>query len=155
MNKIVYSVYLDDIRMPADSYNYTKNPIHNKENWTIVRNYDQFVSKLEQVAAEGATLGSVSLDHDLCSDHMEVPFEVWNDYTADQLGLEMTGLDCAKYLTDFIDRNNMPTPGIICHSMNPVGKKRIEEHISDWMDGILKEDVEFDEFALKDESDAE
>lgn len=156
MNKIVYAIFLDDIREVKDVYHYTKNPIYNREGWTVVRNYNQFVSKLEQIAVEGATIGSVSLDHDLCEIHMSVPFEIWNDYTADQLGMEETGLDCAKYLTEFLDKYKMPHPGITCHSMNPVGKERINQHIMDWLDFHDKLDEKIDdEFALRDQLDAE
>lgn len=132
---IVYNIFLDDIREPREAYNYTKNPIYNRDNWTVVRTHAEFVSLLEKIAVDGAKIGSVSFDHDLAPSHYEVPCEVFNDFTAEQLGMEETGLDSARYLTAFIDRTKMAHPGIAVHSMNPVGKERIQQHLMDWMDG--------------------
>lgn len=129
------NIFLDDIREPAQAYNYTKNPAYLKKEWKVVRNYDEFVRALVNIQLDGNALGSVSLDHDLCVEHMEVPCEVFAEYTADQLGMELTGLDCAKYLTEHLDTYKLPIPGMTCHSQNPVGKERINQHLMDWMDG--------------------
>lgn len=128
-----YAILLDDLRTPEQVYEYTKNPIYLNKKWRVVKNYSEFVSLLELINIEGSRIASVSLDHDLQGDHYSVPFETWETYTADQLGMEETGLDCAKYLTQFIDDNKMAHPGITCHSMNPVGKERINQHLLDWM----------------------
>lgn len=143
------NIFLDDIRIARDAYPYTKNPIYLRDNWVTVKSYNEFVSLLQKIRVDGYHIGSVSLDHDLSDQHYTAPFEVWYDYTADQLGMKETGLDCAKYLTDFIDENRLPHPGITCHSMNPVGKKRIEEHLMDWMDSFTyPEGKEVDESDL-------
>lgn len=128
------NIYLDDIRDPRQSYDYTKNPIYNNLDWKVVRNYDEFVSAVVAIQLNGDSLGTVSFDHDLCVEHMEIPFEIWDSYTADQLGLEMTGLDCAKFLTEHLETHDLPYPGLVCHSQNPVGKKNIEAFLMNWMD---------------------
>ena len=45
-------IYLDDVRTPVD-----------KENWVIVRSYDEFVQKINEVGLKNIEL--ISLDHDL------------------------------------------------------------------------------------------
>lgn len=139
---IVYNVFLDDLRQPVEAYAYTRNPIYINKEWKVVKDYDEFVSLLEKIAVDGGTLGSVSLDHDLAQSHYEIPCEIFEKFTADQLGVELTGLDCAKFLTEFIDRTKMPHPGIAVHSMNPVGKERIQQHLMDWMDGWDSKDTD-------------
>ncbi len=143
------NIYVDDTRVPAQSYEYTRNPIYLKKEWVVAKDYREFVALLEKVHIDGITIGSVSLDHDLHQDHYDVPCEVFDKFTADQLGMEETGLDCAKYLTEYLGKHNLPIPGITVHSMNPVGKKRIEEHIMDWMDSFTyPEGKELDESDL-------
>ena len=38
-----YNLFLDDFRSTRDVFNYTFNPIYNKELWLIVRDYLHFV----------------------------------------------------------------------------------------------------------------
>jgi len=128
------NIFLDDIRDPAQAYNYTKKRMYLDRTWIVVRDYKEFVAALEKIKLDGDEIAHVSFDHDLAIEHMEVPCEVFNDYTAEQLGMEMTGLDCAKYFTEFIDKHKMPFPGLSVHSQNPVGKERIEQHLMDWLD---------------------
>ncbi len=148
-NKI--NVFLDDFRSPEDSYKYTKNPIYLKKKWEVVRNHDEFVGLLTQIMVDGDTIGSISFDHDLADDHY-APQDRYNDYELwleQHCSIEKTGLDCAKYFTNYMDRHNMPIPGMTVHSQNPVGKKRIEEHLMDWMDSLTyPEGPELDESEL-------
>lgn len=129
------NIFLDDFRIPQDAYVYTKNPIYLKKEWITVKNYPEFVAILEKILLDGNTIGSVSFDHDLADEHYGVPCEVFDNFTADQLGMEETGLDCAKHMTAFLDKHKWPMPGMTVHSMNPVGKERIQQHLMDWMDG--------------------
>ena len=48
-----YNIYLDDVR----------TPIASKTKWVIVRSYDEFVSKINELGLENIKL--ISLDHDL------------------------------------------------------------------------------------------
>ena len=45
-------IYLDDVRTPMD-----------KQDWVIVRNYDEFVDKVSEIGLDNIEL--ISLDHDL------------------------------------------------------------------------------------------
>ena len=133
----------DKNRTPESIYKYTYNPLYlskivdgvEKHNWEIVTNYQQFVSLLESIIADGDRIGVVSFDHDLADEHLNIPCEIWETYTADQLGIEETGLDCAKYLAEYVNYYKMPYPTILVHSMNPVGKERIQQFWMDFLDG--------------------
>ena len=53
-----HCIYLDDVRTPLP------NPsTHEVPDWIVVRSYDEFVSKVEELGLE--TIKLVSLDHDL------------------------------------------------------------------------------------------
>ena len=157
MQNKVWGIVIDDLRDCEEIYSYTKNPIYIEKKWKIVRNYSEFVSLLGLIKAEGGTVGSISFDFDLCPEHYQVPFEIWRDYTADQLGLPENGLDCLNYMIDFVDENKHPIPGMEFHTMNPVGKELMKKLAMDWLDSWGgDEEVEgMDEFAIKDELDAE
>ena len=45
-------IYLDDVRTPIE-----------KDNWVIVRSYDEFVEKINEIGLENIDM--ISLDHDL------------------------------------------------------------------------------------------
>ena len=42
----MYNLFLDDSRVPEDVFNYTGNPIFLKEDWLIVRNYDENIQEV-------------------------------------------------------------------------------------------------------------
>ena len=44
-------IYLDDVRIPVD------------KSWTVVKNYDEFVQKINEIGLDNIEL--ISLDHDL------------------------------------------------------------------------------------------
>lgn len=127
-------LFLDDVRDPLNciSYMHTRigalNPIYDTtkvKDWIIVRNYKDFCNQLDIRFGE---IEIVSFDHDLVEEHYEAELtdaQEWEDYHFKQ-DREMTGLDCAKYLKDFYDRNMLQLPTIIVHSMNPIGRKNIE-----------------------------
>lgn len=113
-------VFLDDVRESKDCVTYMhqrigdKNPIHLKE-WIIAKNYDEFV---DIVSENFDTITHVSFDHDLANEH----------YISDQpsdMYLEKTGLDCAKWLKEFYEKNDTTLPIMFIHSMNPIGTQRI------------------------------
>jgi hypothetical protein len=66
-----YNIYLDDVRTPTPS---------NK--WVVVRSYDEFISKINELGLENIEL--ISLDHDLGDSAMaEWLNNVANNYTLD------------------------------------------------------------------------
>jgi hypothetical protein len=119
-------LFLDDIRQPKDACYLVTNPrIYWDDDWDIVKNYVEFCSWIKRNGLPGI----VSFDHDLADIHYEVDFNDWNDNTADQLGVEETGLDCAKWLVEYCLNNGFDLPEYYVHSANPVGRKNIQVYL--------------------------
>lgn len=115
-----YYLFLDDVRDPEDAFLYTGFSAFRDEKWLVVRSYDTFVEAIN-------TLGLpqfISFDHDLGPRAYQTATASLIDYTT--LG-ELTGYDCAKWLTNYCFDNSKPLPPFFVHSMNPVGKKNIQE----------------------------
>lgn len=107
-----YRLFLDDIRMPEDCLTYMQRRNFSleiyKETWLIARNYEEFVSCID----ENGLPEMISFDHDL------------GEKESEEYG--KTGLDCAKWLVDYCLDKKMKLPKYIVHSMNPVGVENIE-----------------------------
>ena len=122
-------LFLDDIRNPADVANYIHSSLADlfrKENWIITRNYNEFCNYIKK----NGIPNYVSFDHDLADEHyresMYDPGGHYSNYYNDGTFKEKTGYDCARFLKEWCETNQLPYPEvIICHSMNPVGKKNI------------------------------
>lgn len=114
-------IFLDDIREPIDCVHYMHrrigklNPIYLQE-WTVVRNYDQFV---EVVSNNIDFITHISFDHDLAQEHYDP--NTWES----PMYNEKTGYDCAKWLKSFYEQMKTDLPTMFVHSMNPVGTKNI------------------------------
>ena len=117
-----YKLYLDDIRTPNASY-----PTTNNSEWVIARSFSAFVHVLK---TNGLPF-MVSFDHDLADEHYRQSMysdpKKYTSYYDDGTFKEKTGYDCAKYLVDYCIEHNLPLPKWKCHSMNPVGKRNIEQ----------------------------
>lgn len=108
-------IFLDDVRQPED-VTWVKLP---KVEWTIVRNYDEFVKLLESLKQPPLM---ISFDHDLADEHYKNMKGTAKDFK------EKTGLSCAKALVEIaLDKKWKKVPPFKVHSMNPVGKKNIED----------------------------
>jgi hypothetical protein len=108
MNKI----YLDDVRTPIDS------------TWIVVRSYDEFVEKVNEIRLEN--IDFISLDHDLGDSAMkEWHTNVYHNYKLDYNNItEKTGYDCAKWLVEqWLDGN--PVVDVYTHSANAIGSANI------------------------------
>lgn len=131
-----HRIYLDDVRTPIDS------------TWIVVRNYDEFVKKVEELGLE--TIATISLDHDLGDSAMREYFNnVSPNYSLDYGNIdEKTGYDCAKWLVNhFYDKNEkwsqkprdvkrasaMQFPLIYTHSANPIGSANIMGYINNFL----------------------
>lgn len=108
-------LFLDDVRYPIEAYRYTKQDVFLQKGWHIVRNYEQFVSRI----LEKGLPEMISFDHDLGVEHYLRP-------NAKEF-VEKTGYDCAKWLVEYCMDNYLNLPKFYCHSMNPVGKENIEK----------------------------
>ncbi len=119
-------LFLDDIRQPKDACYIVLNPkIYWEDDWVVVKNYVEFCSWIKRNGLPDI----VSFDHDLADIHYEVDFNDWNDNTSEQLGVEETGLDCAKWLANYCLDNGFKLPEYHVHSANPVGKKNIKSYL--------------------------
>jgi hypothetical protein len=113
MEKQKYRIYLDDVRTPVD-----------KDNWVVVRSYDEFVEKINEIGLDNIEL--VSLDHDLGDTAMEEwRRNVYHNYVINYDNItEKTGMDCAKWLINqWLD--GKPVCKVMVHSANAVGSGNI------------------------------
>jgi hypothetical protein len=130
-------IYLDDVRTPTG------------DNWVVVRNYVDFVKKVNEIGLTNIEI--ISLDHDLGDTAMMEYFDnVKPNYTLDYNNIkEKTGYDAAKFLVnqfynEFPERVNMTRnekkngifnfPLIYVHSANPIGSS----NIMGWVNNFLK-----------------
>lgn len=113
-------IYLDDVRTPVD-----------KENWTVVRNYEEFVSTIMHIGLENIEL--ISLDHDLGDTAMaEWHRNVYHNYELDYNNiLEKTGMDCVKWLVEqWMD--GQPVVDVVVHSANAIGSSNMMGYINNY-----------------------
>jgi hypothetical protein len=132
-----FRIYLDDIRTPID------------KDWIVVRNYEEFVSKVNEIGL--SNIETISLDHDLGDTAMKEYFDnVSPNYTLDYNNIkEKTGYDAAKFLVSLFhntneERFNMTRnekkqnpfifPKVYVHSHNPIGA----HNICGWINNFLK-----------------
>lgn len=121
-----YKLYLDDIRQPQASSLYMHsrigkdNPIYLEE-WIVVKNYEEFVSTIE----EKGLPTHISFDHDLAEIHYDstTQKESFKYY-------EKTGEDCAKWLVKYLKENNLKMPTVYIHSQNPIGCENIKNALN-------------------------
>lgn len=114
-----YSIYLDDVR----------TPIPGSIEWIVVRNYDEFVSKVTELGLNNIDL--ISLDHDLDDSAMQEWYtNVYHNYTLDYTKItEKTGMDCAKWLVEqWLD--GLPVVRVMVHSANAIGSANMMGYIN-------------------------
>jgi hypothetical protein len=118
-------IYLDDVRTPV-SNNLDKV-------WTVVRSYEEFVSKVTEVGLENIEV--ISLDHDLGDTAMmEFYRNVSPNYTLDYANIkEKTGYDCAKWLVQLSIETKTKLPQVYTHSANPIGSANIMGYINNYL----------------------
>ena len=112
-------IYLDDVRTPVD------------KGWTVVRDYDQFVSTIMYIGLKNIEL--ISLDHDLGDTAMaEWRRNVYHNYTLDYNNItEKTGMDCTKWLVNqWMDGE--PIVDIVIHSANAIGSANMMGYINNY-----------------------
>lgn len=98
----MFNLYLDDIR----------NPPNDRENgYVIVRKYNPCIHLINN---NPNSIEFMSLDHDL------------GDFSG-QDGREMTGYDVLLWMEKNLDKITLPPKGIMVHSANPIGKRRMIE----------------------------
>ena len=116
-----YNIYLDDARTPITS----------NIKWVIVRSYDEFVSKINELGLENIKL--ISLDHDLGDTAIkEWHDNVYHNFTLDYNNItEKTGMDCTKWLVEkWMD--GAPVCEVKVHSANAIGSANMMGYINNY-----------------------
>lgn len=139
-------IYLDDIRTPISPNNAWVDGI---QEWTVVRSYEEFVSKVNEIGLNNIEL--ISLDHDLGDTAMSEYYNnVSPNYKLDYNNIdEKTGYDAAKFLVNLFyslneNRINMSRgekkrdknfyfPRVVVHSANPIGSANIMGYINNFL----------------------
>lgn len=121
-----HRIYLDDVRTPIDP------------EWIVVRNYEEFVKKIEEIGLDEIEV--ISLDHDLGDSAMhEYYTNVSPNYQLNYSNIEeKTGYDCAKWLVDHWFTLRQPNhhgyfPVVYTHSANPIGSSNIMGYINNFL----------------------
>lgn len=133
-----YNLFLDDIRNPELCLNYKteympeNRSVYSLEQWVVVRNYPEFVEVIKKNFGEGKFPGLISFDHDLADAHYATPFEDFSLFTSEQLGVEETGSDCARFIVQFCLDQDLDLPKYYVHSANPDGRRRIHMDMQDY-----------------------
>ncbi len=100
--------------LPQDLY---KRSLEEDTEIVWCRNYDEFVDEIyHSVDRFDENETFVCFDHDL--------------------GEEKTGLDCAKFLVDYVIEKNDVLPGYEVHSSNLVGKENIISYLESYKKSI-------------------
>lgn len=116
-------LYLDDMRDPHESFDLMKDVLYLECDWDIVRSYDEFVAYVEKNGVPDL----VSFDHDLADEHYhDVDRGIDPKYGSYE---EKTGYDAAKWLAEKCYHETRQLPRVLAHTMNPVGRKNIIDHM--------------------------
>ena len=117
------ALYLDDVRTPTET-------IPGYHPWHVVRNYDEFADWI----TKNGIPDLISFDHDLAEEHMNDYFkqlmEEGFQHPSYHAYKEKTGLDCARFVVEYCQRNNVPLKQCAVHSHNPVGATNIQSFIN-------------------------
>ncbi len=105
------ALFLDDIRMPKQVYEYIKNNIYLSLEWIIVRNYEEFVQAVTTDFPEVISLG------------------------------EKSGYECAKWLVEYCLDNNLDLPFCYVHSKNVAEKDNINNLLKNYNDSRIQRTV--------------
>jgi len=112
-------IYLDDVRVPRD------------KDWILVKSYEEFVDKINEIGLENITL--ISLDHDLGDTAMmEWHNNVHPNYVLNYDNItEKTGMDCVKWLVNqWLDGRSVVD--VMVHSANAIGSANMMGYINNY-----------------------
>jgi hypothetical protein len=121
-----YNLFLDDYRQP-NSCSYVKKEnqrYYFDNNWEVVKNYGEFIKMI----GDKGLPDMVSFDHDLADVHYDNKSrkESFKYYPE-------TGLDCMRWMIDYIQTNNLPPPFVLIHSMNPAGAENMKSLFNNFL----------------------
>lgn len=127
-----YNLFLDDERVPLDCAKYMSSfkvdcKIYHQP-WEIVRSYKQFKEIIERRGLPDL----ISFDHDLADNwklRESLDVKEWFDESENR---EYTGMDCAKWLTQYCEEKDLLLPEFVVHSMNSVGRENIKSYLTNF-----------------------
>jgi hypothetical protein len=117
-----YYLFLDDIRCPNDVL-WVQIPRDHV--YEVVRSYDEFVDCI----INNGIPNFVTFDHDLADEHYVAMLQECEGKEHVDYGVEKSGYDCAKWLVHHCAEIGLMFPNYMVHSMNPIGKERIDAYI--------------------------
>lgn len=137
-----YNLFLDDERVPLDCATYMSSfkvdcKIYHQP-WEIVRSYSQFKEIIEKRGLPEL----ISFDHDLADNwklRESLDSKEWFDEKENR---EYTGMDCAKWLTQYCEEKDILLPKFVVHSANPVGRENIKSYLTNFQ---LRQGLEIDD----------
>lgn len=135
-----YNLFLDDYRQPENCCGYAHSlgirpDLYITREWDVVENYKEFVDHI----TKNGLPKLISFDHDLSDEHY-APIELYDEenefkikeWESKQSYKEKTGYECAVWLIEYCMANNKKLPEFVVHSMNPVGRERIKNLLTDF-----------------------
>jgi len=123
----MYNLYLDDIRVPLDSYYYTFNEKYDYLDWVTVRSYDDFVSYIN----EHGLPELISFDHNLADEHYN---SLLNEKDFDYGSYrEKTGFECVKWLVDHCLNTGDKMPECLYHTQNIIGGVNMKSYVDNFL----------------------
>lgn len=97
--------------------------------WTIVRNYKQFVETILQKGLPQR----VSFDHDLADEHYAEYLSSVRDGKFSYKNVkEKTGYHCCKWLIEYCLKKSLSFPEYYIHTQNPIGRANIQSLIDSY-----------------------
>jgi len=126
-----YNLFLDDDpkRTPCKVGEWMPEqvkPLYCEKLWVRVWDYKSFVATIERKGIPEI----VSFDHDLADEHYQALGTPSNQHVF----TEKTGLDCMKWMINYITDHKVKPPFVMVHSMNPDGRINIVS----WYNNFLK-----------------
>jgi len=115
-------LWLDDVRKPV------KEMTNHDGDVLWVKSYNEFVRWI----TDHGFPSIISFDHDLADEHYK---DLMGQIGTDPIVLgyesytEKTGYDCAKWLVQYCDDNDLKLPECRVHSANPVGAENIHKFL--------------------------
>jgi hypothetical protein len=118
-------IYLDDVRTPIEGVGEDNQP------WVVVRSYDEFVEKVNEIGLENIQM--ISLDHDLGDSAMaEWHKNVYKNYELNYDNItEKTGMDCTKWLVEQWMDGKLVVD-VVVHSANAIGSGNMMGYINNY-----------------------
>jgi hypothetical protein len=122
-----YFLFLDDQRSVDEDVKYptSLDTLERK----VAKNYKEFTEIVQKFGVPEA----VSFDMDLCPEHYRIgAANGFSSLLGYERAAEKTGLDCAKFLTEYCTQKKTRLNKWFVHSQNIAGGKAIRQHLTNF-----------------------